>query len=161
MHLFSLKGTVVHLLCCNLMQYIENFLLRKMFLKKSCYCIRMLVSLELFQWDVLTIYHTETTVSCLLFANRKNTMHCIKVEKKKSFTRQMENKGVTLAKSRKISVLCKEGLTIKDALMPLSKSGFVFHVRGSELMHIAEMFLQNTNASSRAQCVKGRPIFPL
>lgn len=73
----------------------------------------------------------------------------------------MENKGVTLTKSRKISVLCKEGLTIKDALMPLSKSGFVFHVRGSELMHIAEMFLQNTNASSRAQCVKGRPIFPL
>lgn len=108
---------------------------------------------------LLKINHTEKTVSCLLCHNRKNKMHYIKVgrKKKKSFTRRTKNKGAMLANSRKMSVLCKEGLTIKDALMPLSRSGFVFHVQGSELMHIAGMFLQNRNVSSRAQCVKGRP----
>lgn len=78
--------------------------------------------------------------------------------KKKKFHKTDGEQRCHVGQSRKISVLCKEGLTIKDTLMPLSKSGFVFHVQGSELMHIAGMFLQNTSASSGAPCVKRRPI---
>lgn len=120
--------------------------------------IRKLVALELFPHDILRINHTEYRNSIVSIVPQQEKHDALHKSGKKKKKRQTKCKGVTLANSRKISVLCKEGLTIKGALMPLSKSGFIFHVRGSELMHIAGMFLQNTNASSRAQCVKGQSI---